>query len=203
MLNLKTSKEASECLCPFIGTAIDVNSSYSNPVYVVTNLVDGEIKSHCKADLCMAWIKKSVDDATNESIGYCSFVGEGVVEKPLRKRIVKPKPDLPTDEIKLQEEKGYVFTERQNLLLSRLRAVASEKKIEVSIVFETETYGRISFTRPGGDFCMHFEIATDKRDGFSDAISATIYQIERIVVPKPSFPPNRMESEDHRKNSKR
>ncbi len=110
---------------------------------------------------------------------------------------------LPSNRAKVKEERGYIFTDDQNLLLSKLRSAASAKNIVLNIMFESETRGNISFTRPGGNFRINFINVAGQGDGLSDALKAAIYQIERTDnPPKPPFPPNRIETEDYKKFNK-
>lgn len=110
---------------------------------------------------------------------------------------------LLSNRAKVGKEKEYIFTDDQNLLLSKLRSAASAKNLVLNIMFESETRGNISFTRPGGNFRINFINVAGQGDGLSDALKSAIYQIERTDnPPKPPFPPNRIETEDYKKFNK-
>lgn len=125
--------------------------------------------------------------------------------------------NYPINRDKREQRKKYELTPEQNMLLGQLRQVASEKDIVVELTFfnidgdnipSNNGRGVIRFTRPGGNFSFSFT----GNSGFCEALKNSIYQLERVSatestteqintsqpVQKPVFPPNRIESEDHR-----
>lgn len=117
--------------------------------------------------------------------------------------------NYPVNRTKREQEKKYQLTAEQNVLLGKLREEAYRKHIVFSIEFEDGgRSGYIRFTRPGANMSFGFGGSAT----FCDAVKNSIYQLEKLPtirwpaeqtnasqpVQKPVFPPNRIESEDHR-----
>lgn len=115
----------------------------------------------------------------------------------------------PVNRDKREQEKKYQLATEQNVLLGKLREEAYKKNIVFSIEFENDGHGGyIRFTRPGANMSFGFGGSAT----FCDAVKNSIYQLEKLPtirwpteqtnasqpVQKPVFPPNRIESEDHR-----